>query len=118
MLATLQGDTAEALTDIEESIRLALPPGRTGNSPSPAVTCYLNLALMFAGRPAEAFAAGETARQRLAACGHRTGLVGLEIQLAYLHQLAGHIDQAVECCSRGLALLESGIPERRAASGG
>jgi predicted ATPase/DNA-binding NarL/FixJ family response regulator len=104
-LATLQGDLAKALADIRESIRLAVAAGRGGELAAARGYLYLNLALSFAGQHAEARAVGETARQRLAACGYRIELAGLEAQLAHLHQLTGNVDEAIECCDRGLALL-------------
>jgi len=104
-LATLQGDLAKALADISESIRLAVAAGRGAELTAARGYLDLNLALTFAGRRAEALAAGETARQRLTACGYRVGLAGLEAQLALLHQLTGDVDEAIECCDRGLALL-------------
>jgi non-specific serine/threonine protein kinase len=103
-LATYQGDLVSALADISESIRLAEAVGRSTELTARGYL-YLNLALTFAGRHAEALAAGKTARQLLQAGGHRIGLVGLEAQLAHLHQLTGNIDEAIECCDRGLALL-------------
>ena len=104
-LATLQGDLSSAVADISESIRLAEGAGR-GAEPTAALGyLYLNLALAFAGQHAEALAVGETARQRLVASGSQAGLVGLEAQLAYLHQLTGNVDEAIQCCDRGLALL-------------
>jgi len=105
-LATYQGDLVGALADISESIRLAEAAGR-GTELAARGYLYLNLALTFAGRHAEAAAAGETARQLLLAGGHRIGLIGLEAQLAHLHQLTGNLDEAIECCDRGLALLNA-----------
>ena len=105
-LATYQGDLVSALADISESIRLAEAAGR-GTELAARGYLYLNLALTFAGRHAEAAAAGETARQLLLAGGHRIGLIGLEAQLAHLHQLTGNLDEAIECCDRGLALLSA-----------
>jgi non-specific serine/threonine protein kinase len=106
-LATLQGDLVSALADISESIRLAVAAGRGAELAAARGYLYQNLALTFAGRHTEALAAGETARHLLLACGHRTGLVALEAQLAHLHQLAGNVDDALECCDRGLALLDA-----------
>jgi non-specific serine/threonine protein kinase len=105
-LATYQGDLVSALADISESIRLAEAAGR-GTELTARGYLYLNLALTFAGRHAEAAGAGETARQLLLAGGHRIGLIGLEAQLAHLHQLTGNLDEAIECCDRGLALLNA-----------
>jgi non-specific serine/threonine protein kinase len=104
-LATLQGDLDGALADIGESIRLAEASGPGGDLAAARGYLYRNLALTFAGRHAEAMAAGETARRRLRAGGHRTGIIGIEAQMGYLHQLTGHPDEAIECCDRGLALL-------------
>ena len=114
-LATLQGDLARALADIGESIELAVAAGSGAELAAARGYLYLNLALTFTGQHAEALAAGETARQRLAACGYRIGLAGLEAQLAHLHQLTGNVDEAIECCDRGLALL--GQPKSARAGG-
>jgi non-specific serine/threonine protein kinase len=113
-LAAFHGDLNSALADIGESIRLAEAAGQGGEPAVARGYLRLNLALTLAGRHAEALAAGQTARQRLTACGHRTGLIGLEAQLALLHQLTGDIDEALACCGRGLAQLAAAGP---AASG-
>jgi predicted ATPase/DNA-binding NarL/FixJ family response regulator len=104
-LAMFQGDLDSALADISESIRLAVAAGRGAELAVARGYLYKNLALTFAGRHEEALAAGETARHQLQACRYRVGLAGLEAQLAYLCQLTGDIDGAVERCDRGLALL-------------
>jgi non-specific serine/threonine protein kinase len=113
-LATYQGDLASALADISESIGLAEAAGH-GTELAARGYLYLNLALTFAGRHAEALAAGEAARRLLQAGGHRIGLIGLEAQLAHLHQLTGNLDEAIECCDRGLAQLGAsrGAPAAR-----
>jgi predicted ATPase/DNA-binding CsgD family transcriptional regulator len=104
-LATFTGDLTPAVADISESIRLAHAAGRGTGSGLTRGYLYLNLALAFAGQHAEAEAAGETARQQLAAYRQHTGLVTLEAQLAYLQQLTGNAEAAIEHCDRGLALL-------------
>jgi non-specific serine/threonine protein kinase len=104
-LATLQGDLASALADIGESIEQAVAAGSDGKPAAARGYLYLNLALTFTGQYAEAMVAGETARQRLEACGYQIGVAGLEAQLAHLHQLTGHVDEAIACCERGFALL-------------
>jgi predicted ATPase/DNA-binding CsgD family transcriptional regulator len=117
-LATFKGDLTRAIADINESIRLATAAGRGAELTAARGYLYLNLALTFAGRHAEAAAAGETARQGLSACGHRIGIIGLEAQLAYLHELTGNVAAAIECCDRGLALLDaSGTTGERWISG-
>jgi non-specific serine/threonine protein kinase len=117
-LATFKGDLTRAVADINESIRLAAGAGRGAELAAARGYLYLNLALTFAGRHEEAAAAGETARQRLTARGHRIGVIGLEAQLAYLHQLTGNVEAAIECCDRGLALLDaSGSTGERWVSG-
>jgi predicted ATPase/DNA-binding CsgD family transcriptional regulator len=104
-LATFQGDLATAVVDLTESIRLAEAAGRGAELAAARGYLYLNLALSFSGRHDEALAAAETARRRLVACGYRIGVAGLEAQLAHLYQLTGKVDEAVEHCDRGLALL-------------
>jgi non-specific serine/threonine protein kinase len=104
-LATLQGDPASALADIGEAIELAVAAGSDGKPAAARGYLYLNLALTFTGQYAEAMVAGETARQRLEACGYQIGVAGLEAQLAHLHQLTGNVDEAIACCERGFALL-------------
>ncbi len=102
-LATIQGDSATALADIREGIRIA---SEQGDEPTVARGyLHLNLALALAGQHAEALAAGEESVRRLAAIGSRTGLVCIQPQLAHLHQLAGEFDRAVERCAAGLAML-------------
>ena len=102
-LATFQGDPDNAIADISESIRLA---GELGDDQAAARGyLYLNLALTFAGQYEQALAAGQLAAERLAARDHRLGLVYLQPQLAELHQLAGDVDAALECCQRGQAML-------------
>ena len=102
-LGTFQGDPDNAIADISESIRLA---GELGDDRAAARGyLYLNLALTFAGQYEQALAAGQLAAERLDACGHRLGLAYLQPQLAQLHQLAGDVDAALECCQRGRAML-------------
>jgi len=102
-LATFQGDPGNAIADLSESIRLA---GELGDELAAACGyLYLTLALAFAGQYAQALTAGQIAAERLAARDHRAGLVFLQPQLAHLHQLAGDVDAALECCQRGLAML-------------
>jgi len=102
-LATYQGDPDNAIADISESIRLA---GELGDELAAARGyLYLNLALTFAGQHPQALASGQIAAERMAACDHRAGQVFLQAQLAHLHQLAGDVDTALECCQRGLAML-------------
>ena len=108
-LATFTGDLGRAVADISESIRLASAAGPDADVVAARGYLYLHLALTFQGRYPEAEAAAETARHRLADCGHRAGIIGLEAQLAHLHLLTGNLEAALECCDRGLAML--GDPE-------
>jgi non-specific serine/threonine protein kinase len=102
-LATFQGDPANAIADISESIRLA---GELGDEPAAACGyLYLTLALAYSGQHAQALAAGQIAAERMAASDHRAGLVFLQPQLAHLHQLAGDVDAALECRQRGLEMV-------------
>jgi predicted ATPase/DNA-binding CsgD family transcriptional regulator len=102
-LATFQGDPANAIADLSESIRLA---GELGDELAAARGyLYLTLALAFAGQYSQALTAGQIAAERLAARDHVAGLVFLQPQLAHLHQLAGDVDAALEGCERGLSML-------------
>ncbi|MFC1419935.1 ATP-binding protein [Streptacidiphilus cavernicola] len=66
---------------------------------------YLHLSLTFMGRHQEAARAATEAEQLLAAAGDVVGLVTLETQVGYMHQLAGDLESAIEPCERGLARL-------------
>jgi predicted ATPase/DNA-binding CsgD family transcriptional regulator len=102
-LATVQGNSAAALADIREGIRIASEQGD-----EPAVArgyLYLNLALALGGQHGEALAAGEEAVRRLEAAGDRTGLACIQPQLAQLYQLAGQPDRALEQCATGRRML-------------
>ncbi|MGH2928669.1 MAG: hypothetical protein ACRDL8_10750, partial [Solirubrobacteraceae bacterium] len=104
-LATFHGDLDAAIADLTESIGLAEAAGRGAELAAARGYLYLNLALALAGRHAEALAAAEVARARLLARGDKTGVAVLEAQLAYLCQLTGNVEEAVEHGDRGLALL-------------
>ena len=112
-LATFQGDLAEAVADLRESIRLADELGE--KLAAARGYLYLNLALTYSGEHEQAEVAGLTARERLAASDDRVGLVCLEPQLAQLRQLGGDIDAALECCQRGQAKLADFSPAWRGA---
>jgi non-specific serine/threonine protein kinase len=107
-LSTFQGDLANAVADIRESIRLAEEYGE--ELAAARGYLYLNLALAFAGEHEQAMAAGLTARQRITGSDDRFSLVCLEPQLAQLHQLAGNTDAALDCCQRGQAKLSDFSP--------
>jgi predicted ATPase/DNA-binding CsgD family transcriptional regulator len=103
-LATLQGETAEAIPDLEQCVPMAR---QHGESQACALGCaYLCLAFAFAGRHTEAAAMGARAEQRLAALDHVSGLVSLDIHMGYLHLLSGDLDKAIERCSHGLDRLD------------
>ena len=104
-LATFQGDLPAALDDIGASIRLATAIGHGAESTVARGYLRLTTAFGFAGQHEEALAAAEMARVRRAGRGRATGLLELAAQLALLHQLTGHTNQAVACCERALALL-------------
>ena len=106
MLAIFQGELGAAITDLETSTTMA---GKHGDALACALGyTYQCLAFVFAGRHAEAAAAGATAEDRLHAIGHVSGLVSLDIHLGYLHLLTGQPDRAIERCAQGLRLLDRG----------
>jgi predicted ATPase/DNA-binding CsgD family transcriptional regulator len=109
-LATMQGEAAEAIADLEQCIPMARQRGETLAC---ALGCaYLSLAFAFAGRHAEAAAMGTQAEQRLGALDDYSGLVSLDIHLGYLHLLSGDLDRAIERCSWGLDRLGARRGER------
>jgi predicted ATPase/DNA-binding CsgD family transcriptional regulator len=109
-LATFQGNSAAALADIREGIRIA---GERGDELTVARGyMYLNLALALGGHHADALTAGQEAVRRLEAVGHRAGLIGIQPQLAHLHQLAGEPDRALELCADGLRMLGADSTEQ------
>jgi predicted ATPase/DNA-binding CsgD family transcriptional regulator len=107
-LATFQGDLANAVADIRESIRLADEFGQ--ELAATRGYLYLNLALAFAGEHEQATAAGLTARARVTASDDRISLVRLEPQLAQLDQLDGNAEAALDCCQRGQTQLSDFSP--------
>jgi DNA-binding CsgD family transcriptional regulator/tetratricopeptide (TPR) repeat protein len=98
-LATFQGDLANAVADLRESIRLADELGE--ELAAARGYLYLNLALAFAGEHEQAAAAGLTARQRMTASDDRMGPDSHEPRLAELDQLAGNTDAALDYRQRG-----------------
>jgi non-specific serine/threonine protein kinase len=113
VLATLQGDLALAVADLELSISLAQE--HRESRACALGHAYLCLALTFSGRHAEAAASGAVAAERLEALGHFAGLVSLDIHLGYLHLLSGEFDLAIERCDQGLGRL--GASQERWARG-
>jgi predicted ATPase/DNA-binding CsgD family transcriptional regulator len=113
VLATLQGDLALAVADLELSISLAQE--HRESRACALGHAYLCLALTFSGRHAEAAASGAVAAERLDALGHFAGLVSLDIHLGYLHLLSGEFDLAIERCDQGLGRL--GASQERWARG-
>jgi predicted ATPase/DNA-binding CsgD family transcriptional regulator len=102
-LATLQGELAEAVADLQACIPMAAEHGED-------LACalgysYLCLAFAFCGRHPEAAAAGTQAAERLGALDYFPGLVSLDIHLGYLHLLGGELSQAIDRCAQGLARL-------------
>ncbi len=103
VLSALQGELGQAVSDLELCIPMAQQHGEV-------LACalghaYLCLAFTFSGRHAEAAAAGDVAAERLRALDHVSGLVGLDINLGYLHLVSGEFDLAIERCELGLRRL-------------
>ncbi|HEX4832089.1 MAG TPA: LuxR C-terminal-related transcriptional regulator [Trebonia sp.] len=106
VLGAFAGDAREAAGDLSAATALAAEQGD-------ALGCalghaYLCLAYVFGGQPDAARAAAAEAEARLAALGHDSGLVSLDIHLGYLHLLSGEADQAIGRCEQGLGRLPAG----------
>ena len=103
VLATLQGEPADAVGDLQASVPMA---DQHGEALAGALGhAYLCLAYVFCGRHGEAAAEGVTAGEQLEVLGDFGGLVSLDIHLGYLCLLTGDLDGAVSRCARGLARL-------------
>lgn len=74
---------------------------------------YHQIALCFGGQLEEAAAAEAEARGRLQALGDRQGMLYLEAQTAYMHELSGDLPAALEATARGMRLLAAGAPGGR-----
>jgi predicted ATPase/DNA-binding CsgD family transcriptional regulator len=110
VLATLQGEPDDAVTDLQESIPMAEEQGE-------ALACalgyaYLNLALTFAGRYPEAAEAGAVAARQLGALDDFGGLASLDIHMAYLYLLTGRLEESIDRCAQGLRRLGPGGGEQ------
>jgi predicted ATPase/DNA-binding CsgD family transcriptional regulator len=99
VLATLQGELADAVGDLQACVPMA---DRHGAALGHA---YLCLAYVFCGRHSEAAAEGVTAGRQLEALGDFAGLVSLDIHLGYLCLLTGDLEGAIDQCGRGLRRL-------------
>lgn len=103
-LATFGADLPQAVLDTSAGLQMARDLGDDGLLTARAYL-YLQMALMFSNRHAEAFEAAAEARRRLEALGDRIGLLCLDAQVGHLHELAGQPAEAVEVCMRGLRRL-------------
>jgi non-specific serine/threonine protein kinase len=102
-LAIFRGETATAITSIEEALRLA---DAVGDMITKGVGyMYLCLALLTAGRYDEAIAAGALAEERATANRDRAALVFIDYEMCYLHLLTGRLDEGLARCEQGLARL-------------
>jgi non-specific serine/threonine protein kinase len=106
VLAIFAGELGQATSDLQASTGMTAEHGDE-------LACalghtYLCLALVFSGRYAEAAVAGAAAEERLAAVGHLSGLVSLDIHLGYLHLLTGQAGNAIDRCAQGLRRLDGG----------
>jgi non-specific serine/threonine protein kinase len=109
-LASWAGDVDGSIAECLEAVAIASELGE----PQIIARGYLhmNLALTFRGEHEESFAAGEEALRRLTEVGDRVGLLMLACQMGHLHQLTGHLDEAVATCAAGLELLGENSDER------
>jgi predicted ATPase/DNA-binding CsgD family transcriptional regulator len=103
VVTTLQGDTDDAIADLQDAIAVAQ---HQGDALARALSCtYLILACTFAGRYGEAERAAATAAEQLRATGDRGGLTSLDIHLGYLYLLTGQLDLCIDRCTQGLRRL-------------
>jgi non-specific serine/threonine protein kinase len=99
-LTAFWGDIDTAVAQAREGIEIA---GKLGEEQFRARGyLYLNLALTFGGRAAEAAEAGAQAERLLQALGDRIGLLCLDAQMAHLYQFNGNFQAAAERYGQGL----------------
>jgi predicted ATPase/DNA-binding CsgD family transcriptional regulator len=102
-LAIFRGETAAAITSVEEGIRLAEVVDDTITRGIGYM--YLCLALLTAGRYDEAIAAGAIAEERATAVRDKAALVFIDYEMCYLHLLTGRLDEGLARCEQGLVRL-------------
>jgi non-specific serine/threonine protein kinase len=103
VLATLQGEPADAVRDLQACVPMA---EQHGEAQAQALGhAYLCLAYVFSGRHGEAAAEGVTAERQLQALCDFGGLVSLDIHLGYLCLLTGDMAGAIDRCGQGLRRL-------------
>jgi predicted ATPase/DNA-binding NarL/FixJ family response regulator len=109
-LASWMGEVDDAILSLGEGIPMASALG--DDAACTRGYLYLNQALTFAGRHAEAGQAGAEAEHRAQAAGDVYTLATLDAQMAYLDLLAGRLAAGIERARRGLARFEPGNDER------
>jgi len=102
-LRSFNGEIELALADCEAGTELALALGE--DAIAARGYQHMNLTLTFLGRHDESEIVGAKARERLRACGDRTGERMLMGQLGHLYQLSGRLAEAVSTCDEGLVML-------------
>jgi len=110
ILATLQGELADALAAIDEGIAIAEDLGDVLTAARGYGT--RTLASGFAGQHEEAAVAGATAAQRAAAIEDFPGLVALDVEMALLYFGTGEPQLALDRCKQGLGRFRPGSSER------
>jgi len=109
-LASWAGEVEDAIAGLREGIPMASALG--DDAACTRGYLYLNQALTFAGRHAEAALAGAEAERRAQAAGDVYTLATLDAQMAYLDLLAGRLTAGIERARRGLARFKPGSGER------
>ncbi|HXL90509.1 MAG TPA: LuxR C-terminal-related transcriptional regulator [Streptosporangiaceae bacterium] len=109
-LASWTGEIEDAIDGLREGIPMASALG--DDAACTRGYLYLNQALTFAGRHAEAMLAGAEAQHRAQAASDVYTLATLDAQMAYLDLLAGRLTAGIERARRGLARFKPGSGER------
>ncbi|WP_017556073.1 LuxR C-terminal-related transcriptional regulator [Nocardiopsis baichengensis] len=102
-LGTFRGELDEALADLDQATDLPEGPDERLRG---RIHLYRHLALVFAGRHDDAVPEYDACLAAAKAAGDFTTEVSLLAQQAYLHLLAGRLDEAVAVGAEGLARLE------------
>jgi predicted ATPase/DNA-binding CsgD family transcriptional regulator len=112
LLGTWQGQTEQAIVDLEAGIAIAeaLPAAE----PAAVARGHLFLcqALAFAGQHERAIETGNAADTELRAIDDVAGLLCLDSCMGYLHLISGDAERAQERCARGLSRMDDCGAER------
>jgi predicted ATPase/DNA-binding CsgD family transcriptional regulator len=110
LLGTWQGQTEQAMVDLEAGIPVSRDAG--DQAAVARGRLFLCLALAFAGQHERAIEAGDAAERELRAIDDVAGLACLASGMGYVYLITGDAERAQERCTQGLSMLRGCAAER------